>query len=143
MLTELEQEPVVCNEAGLSVEERMLGRAKRMAALCHERRAENVRLFDLRGLCGYTDFLVVASVASRPQMRAVTRDIEKEFLERKYRPLHPSPASDERWTLVDYGDIVVHLFSPDAREFYDIEAMWADAPEPKLDFSQKPVQDEL
>lgn len=110
-----------------TIEARSLERARAVAALCCDRRAVGVRLLDLRGLCAYADFLVVATVASRPQMRAILRDTGKMFAPEKYRPLNPGMGYDERWLLADYGDIVIHLFSREARDFYGIEEMWADA----------------
>ncbi len=124
-----------------ATEERSLSRARAVATLCSDHRAVGIRLLDLRGLCGYADFLVVATVASRPQMRAVLRDTARAFAAENYRPLNPRTGCDERWLLVDYGDIVIHLFSREARQFYGIDEMWADAPE--LDFPHTPEYDDL
>lgn len=122
-------------KADAEVERSFLEHARRMASICYEKRAEEVRLLDLRGLCNYTDFMIIASAASRPQMRGILRDIEKEMTLRKCRQINGSLVCDENWTLIDFGDMVVNLFSPQMREFYQIEQMWADAPE--VEFPQK------
>lgn len=114
--------------------------ARMMAAVCYEKRAEGTRVLDLRGLCPYTDFLVLASAGSRPQMRGILREIERQMCDRGWRPLNAGSPPDERWSLMDFGDMVVHLFGADAREYYALEQMWADAPELEFEHRQPPAE---
>ena len=125
----------------LNIENECLKRAICIAKICYEKRAEDVRILDLRGLCGYADFLVIGSGKNAPQMKGILKDIEKDMKQQKYRLLNEAGRDTGEWVLIDYGDVVVHLFSEQAREFYQLEELWADAVE--IDFSKdvrKPVE---
>lgn len=113
----------------LEIENECLERAKVMARICYEKRAEEVRILDLRGLCGYADFLVIGSGKSAPQMKGILKEVEKEMKENRYKLINEAGRDTDDWVLIDFGDVIVHLFSAQAREFYQLEELWADAPE--------------
>ncbi len=119
------------------IEQVYIDRARKIATICYQKRAEDVKILDLRGLCGYTDFFIIATAASRPQMRGIVKDIQKEMSKEKCRPLGESGVQEGNWVLADYGDMVLHLFDPEYRDFYELEEMWADAPEVEFDTNSK------
>ncbi|MDR9391688.1 MAG: ribosome silencing factor [Trueperaceae bacterium] len=91
-----------------------------------DKRALDVRVLDLAPLTASLDCFVIASAESQPQMTAL-EDAVKERMKAHGRLPRNVEAPSSRWVLMDYGGVVVHLMSPDAREFYDLEGLWADA----------------
>lgn len=79
------------------------------------------------------DFFIIASGNSARQVKAITDNIEEETCQKGILPLHVEGYSEGRWVLLDFCDIVAHIFIHDARGFYSLERLWADAP--KIDFS--------
>lgn len=95
-------------------------------AALEDKKAENVVALDLRGVSESLDFFVIATGSSQPHLDALERNVRERLNEegiRAKRVEGPSP----RWVLLDYGDILVHLMSANAREYYDLEGFWADA----------------
>ena len=93
-----------------------------------EKKAEDVVVLDLRGVSGYTDFLVIGSGTSDRQLEAITDGVEKELTTHVHRVIGSEGQSGGRWVLLDFGDVVVHVFHADERTHYDLEGLWADAP---------------
>ncbi|HUP01328.1 MAG TPA: ribosome silencing factor [Gemmatimonadota bacterium] len=94
-----------------------------------DRRGQDVLLLDLRDLTPATDYFVIASGDSDVQVKAIAERIEDRLrLERGIRPWHVEGLRHARWVLLDYVDFVVHVFHREAREYYDLERLWADAP---------------
>jgi len=93
-----------------------------------EKKAEDVVVLDLRGVSGYTDFLVIGSGTSDRQLEAITDGVEKELTAHGHRVIGSEGQSGGRWVLLDFGDVVVHVFHADERTHYDLEGLWADAP---------------
>ena len=106
-----------------------LERAKIIARICYEKRIEGIRVLDLRSRCPYADFFVIGTGKSAPQIRGVLKDIQKEMSKQKYKLINEAGRGGDEWALIDYGDIVAHIFSGTARDYYQIEELWADAPE--------------
>lgn len=101
----------------------------RIAALTGlDRKAENVVVLDVRALTSYADYLVLMSASSDRQVGAVADAIDDALRKAGHRPLGVEGASTGNWVLIDTGDIVVHVFQDAAREFYDLDRLWADAP---------------
>ncbi|MCX7805357.1 MAG: ribosome silencing factor [Planctomycetota bacterium] len=103
------------------------------ARLAEGKKAENIVVYDVRGAMDLTDYLVIATVHSRHQARAVADAVRRETARHGCRPLGVEGYPDSQWILLDYVDAIVHLFSPDLRAYYSLETMWGDAP--KVDFS--------
>lgn len=101
---------------------------QRVAELALERKAHGVVALDLRGISGATDYFVLASGASDVQVKAVAGHIVDEMKKVGQRPDHVEGLEGGRWVLLDYIDFVVHVFHPEAREFYQLESLWGDAP---------------
>ena len=93
-----------------------------------EKKADEVVVLDLRGVSGYTDFLVIGSGQSDRQIEAIAEGIEKELKEQGHRKVGSEGERGGRWVLLDFGDVVVHVFHQDERTHYDLEGLWADAP---------------
>jgi len=111
--------------------------AKTCAAHAHEMRAEDIVVLDLKGLSSLADYFVICTATSLPHMKAVNRDIRhktEEALEEK--PRSSDGEVESMWLVIDYTDVVVHIFHEEKRELYAIEDLWADAPRVELDFDQ-------
>ena len=93
-----------------------------------EKKADHVVVLDLRGVSGYTDFLVIGSGASDRQLEAIAESVEKELTAHGHRVIGSEGQRGGRWVLLDFGDVVVHVFHADERTQYDLEGLWADAP---------------
>lgn len=92
------------------------------------RKAEDVLALDLRGISTVTDFFVVAAGRSDVQVRAIAEKVVRGLREEGRRPSHVEGTRGGRWALADYGDMVVHVFHHETRDFYRLEELWGDAP---------------
>lgn len=102
--------------------------ARQVARLAADHRAEDVVILDLRGLSSVADFFVIATGTSDRQLRAVADHIEEHGRGVGQKPYSTSGYESATWVLVDYIDVVVHLFDADRRRYYDLENLWGDAP---------------
>ncbi len=95
-----------------------------------EIQAENIRIFDLRGLSTLTDFMIVCSGTSMPHLRAILRDVRGHVEEwTGVKPVHAEGKADSRWVVLDYIDVMVHVMHAELREYYGLEQLWGDAKE--------------
>ena len=92
------------------------------------RKAEGVVALDLRGISPAADFFVLATGNSDIQVRAIADNVLEELAKKGHRPLHVEGMDRARWVLLDFVDFVVHVFHPLARDFYQLELLWGDAP---------------
>ncbi len=115
---------------GVQPEEVSLGEllAKRAAELVLEKKCEQVKILDLRGLTSVTDFFVIATADSERKAKAAAEHLNEELKADNERPLHIEGMDTMHWILLDYVNVVVHIFMPDERRFYDLESLWSDAP---------------
>lgn len=98
------------------------------ARVCAENRCRDVAVLDLRGISPVTDFFVLATGTSPRQMRAVADRIEEKADELGTRRFGLEGTESAQWILMDYIDCVVHVFDSTAREYYDMDLLWGDAP---------------
>ena len=91
-----------------------------------DKRARNIAVLDLSKISDSLDYFVVATGESSLQLKALEDGVRERLKENKILPKGIEGPSS-RWTLLDYGYIVVHVMSPEARDFYDLEGLWADA----------------
>ncbi len=103
------------------------GRVGRMAGLIDEMQGERIVVLDLRGISDFADAFVIASARSSTHMRAIVQNVQEKMREEGLRPLSRPEPADNRWTLVDYGNVILHVFDPEARRYYDLESLWGDA----------------
>jgi ribosome-associated protein len=101
---------------------------QRAAELALERKASDVVILDLRGISTAADYFVLASGTSDIHVRSIAANVTDELRKEKVRPTHVEGLEGGRWVLVDYIDFVVHVFHPLTRGFYQLEALWGDAP---------------
>ena len=101
--------------------------SKRISQLMFEKKAENVVLADLDGLTSVTDFFVMCTATSDMHARAISDHIQDELERAGVRVHHKEGYSSLRWVLLDYVDVITHVFQKEAREFYDLERLWGDA----------------
>jgi ribosome-associated protein len=92
-----------------------------------DRKAEDVRILDVRGLASYADFLVLMSASSDRQVKAVADAVDEEMRKAGQRPIGIEGQGAGQWILIDAGDVVVHVFQSEARGFYDLDSLWSDA----------------
>jgi len=98
------------------------------ARVAEETRGSDVRVLDLRGLTDVFDYFVVATGSSRRQMHAMADEIEKTVKQDLRDRKRGSEGYEEgRWIVLDYGDVMVHLFDAESREYWDLEHLWSDA----------------
>jgi ribosome-associated protein len=104
--------------------------AERIAAIASDRKAADIRVIDLRGIVSYTDFFVICSGNTERQTRAIHDAIHEDLkhADERLLPRRTEGEQEARWILVDYLDVVVHIFTPDAREYYRLEQLWGEAP---------------
>lgn len=91
------------------------------------RKALDVRVLDLRGIASFTDFFVICSGTSDTHIEGVTSAIVEKMKEANQRLWHREGARKADWILLDYVDVVVHVFTRTAREFYELERLWSEA----------------
>ena len=99
-----------------------------MAQIADERKAEDIVVLDVRGRWFLADYFVIASGANPRQLRAIAEEVQREAKSAEVRMLGAEGLPVSRWVLLDYGDVIVHLFEPTTRAFYDLEMLWGDAP---------------
>jgi len=111
---------------GRSLEEQTL--ARRIVEIASDKQASDIVLLDIRPVATVADYFVVMSTASERQMAAVVRDLEDGLREEAdIRPLRIEGRSASGWVLMDYGDVIVHIFSAEQRAFYRLEELWSTA----------------
>ena len=110
-----------------------LEQARRIAALAHEKLARDVVIMDMQPVCTYTDYFVVATGNNPRQTKAIWDEVHS-VLKRDEQVLPRSVAGEAEatWIVADYLDVVLHVFTPEARDYYKLEELWNDVPEVEL-----------
>jgi ribosome-associated protein len=93
-----------------------------------DKKAEDVRVLDLREVSSFTDFFIVMNGLSTRQNQAIFEHIREELKKKKVASLGAEGLDSGEWILLDYGSFIVHIFSPRLREYYALEKLWGDAP---------------
>jgi ribosome-associated protein len=110
------------------------GLARRLAAIADEKKAEELLVLDMRELVAYTDFLVICTARNERQARAIVDEVRVQVKrDSGLLPGGVDGGGEAGWTLLDYLDCVLHVFTPEARERYALEELWRDAPRLELD----------
>lgn len=99
-----------------------------MACLSYEaarsKKAQNPVILDVRKISSFCDYFIITSGSSSVQLEAIRDGVEEKLEAEGFRPLHSEGQPKARWLLLDYGGLVVHIFSEEAREFYALERLW-------------------
>lgn len=122
----------ILSESSPAYEDPSYQRALLCARAAIDKKAENVKILDLTGISGFTDYFVICSGMSDRQVQAIADSVSHEVESRGSEVLSSEGYSDGRWVLMDFGDVVVHVFLDALREYYDLENLWADAPRVKI-----------
>jgi ribosome-associated protein len=110
-----------------------LEQARRIAALAQEKLAEDVVVLDMRSECTFTDYFVIVTGRNPRQTVAIWDEVhEKLKQEARLIPRSVDGVREGTWILADYLDVVLHVFTPEARAFYKLEELWGDLPEVEL-----------
>jgi ribosome-associated protein len=111
--------------------------ARRLAELADSKQAEDIIVLDMRDLVAYTDFLAICTVRNERQAGAIVDEVRTRLkAESGILPSGSDGGGEAGWTLVDYLDTVLHVFTPEARDRYQLEELWHEAPRLELVFEE-------
>jgi ribosome-associated protein len=102
-------------------------RAFLIGQLAGEKKAGKVTVLDLTGLTDIADFFVIADGMSERQVRTIAETIELEMKGKGFPPVAVEGMDEGRWVIIDYGDVIAHVFLEPLRELYDLESLWIEA----------------
>jgi len=97
------------------------------AKAAYEKKAEDIRVLNVSGLTGVADYFMLCSGGSRRQVQALAEAIDKLLAEAGCTPLSIEGTEHANWVLMDYNDVIVHIFQTERREFYGLDQLWGDA----------------
>jgi len=89
-------------------------------------KAEDILILDVKRICSFTDMLVLCTGSSRTHLGAIVGAVEDRMRERGVRPLSVEGLNTTGWVVLDYGDVVAHVFTEDSRRYYNLERLWGD-----------------
>ena len=102
--------------------------AFRIAAYCEDKKAIDTEVLDISGVSDIADFIVICSGESPAQLKAIARNVEESMTDvQKVEPVLKEGKYGDKWYLLDYSDVIVHIIESSAREFYNLEELWQDA----------------
>lgn len=102
--------------------------AMKIAAAANDKKAKDILLLNMEGLSPVTDYYVICSAGNTTLVKTIADNIEDKMGEAGVFVTHKEGYADARWILLDYGDVVAHIFLEEERDFYNLEQLWADAP---------------
>lgn len=114
-------------------EESYLPISRLIADSAANKKAKDIKAYDVRDFTVMADCFLLCTTTSEPQMKAVLSAVREDMREAGRSPLNVEGTHHDGWVLMDYGEVIVHIFREKAREFYDLDGMWADAPVLALD----------
>ena len=106
--------------------------AHRISEVIFTKKGFNILTVDLSKLVSFTDYFVICSADSDTQVKAISDQLDKVLSDEGVKCWHKEGLKALSWVLMDYVDVVVHIFKKDAREFYNLEKLWGDAPTNKM-----------
>ena len=101
--------------------------ATAIAKVLDKKKASDVKVLKVRDLTVLTDYFVIATGTSSTHVKSLAEEVEFQLGEQGVKPLRTEGYDSKNWILLDYGEVIVHVFYPEARSFYDLEHLWADA----------------
>ena len=105
-----------------------IDKARLCLEMIQERKAIDPVLMEVGRLTSFTDYFLVVSGASSRQVQAISQHMARRLREEGFRPFGIEGEQEGHWVLMDYGDVVIHIFYQPVREFYDLEGLWTEAP---------------
>ena len=104
-----------------------LQKAALAAQFADEKKAHDIDLLDVRGLCNFTDIFLICTGNNRVQLNAIGDNISDRFKKMGFKQPLEDGHRNANWVVLDYGDVIVHIMSQEARSFYRLEKLWGDA----------------
>ncbi len=101
--------------------------ARRAIEAAGEKQASDILLLDTRRVCSFADYFIILTGESGRQLDAIAEEIRRSLKESGIYPLHTEGTPGSGWLLLDYNDVIVHIFSPEERGTYALDQLWADA----------------
>ena len=101
--------------------------ARRAVDVAGDKQAGDIVLLDTRKVCSFADYFVICTGESERQIRAIYEEVEHSLKKEGVLPIHHEGTIDSGWLLLDYGDVIVHIFSTSEREFYQLDRLWGQA----------------
>ncbi len=101
--------------------------ARKVVAIAEDKQACDILLLDTRGTCSFADYFVILSGDSERQVDAIFEEIRHALKEAGVYPHHVEGTPESGWLLIDYFDVIVHIFSPEERENYQLDRLWSNA----------------
>jgi ribosome-associated protein len=114
-----------------------LAKALLASKIIKERKAVDPVLFEVGKLSSITDYFLVASGNSSRQVQAISRHLARRMREKGYKVYGIEGENEGQWILMDYGDLVIHIFFDPVREFYNLEGLWVEAPRIEIDENEE------
>lgn len=105
-----------------------------IATAIDDKKGVDIKVLDLRGITEIADYFVLATGNNTAHIRSISDNVEEKIEEKGLSHLRKQGHDEANWIIIDYGDIVVHLFKPETREYYDLEKFWRNAKEVKVAF---------
>jgi ribosome-associated protein len=109
-------------------------RVREAVSAADNRKAVDLKVLHLQKISDFTDYFILCSGTSERQVQAIADAVQERLRERRVRPLHVEGYNRAQWVLVDYGDLVVHVFQEEQRRYYALERLWGDAPDLTAEF---------
>ncbi|HXO22585.1 MAG TPA: ribosome silencing factor [Thermoanaerobaculia bacterium] len=109
-------------------------RVREAVAAAEDRKAIDWKVLHLAAVSDFTDYFLICSASSERQVQAIADGIVERLRAEGLRPLHVEGYNRGQWVLLDYGDLVVHIFQEQTRSFYALERLWSDAPDASREF---------
>jgi ribosome-associated protein len=120
-----------------SAKKRLTGDVTKAVKAALDKKAFDVVVLDLRGTPAFTDFFVLCSGANQRQVKAIADAVEETLRAAKIRPAHVEGYDRAEWVLMDFFSFIVHVFTPQTREFYSLERLWGDAE--RVEITEEPA----
>ena len=114
-------------------------RVREAVSAADDRKAVDLKVLQLEKITDFTDYFLICSGTNERQVQAIANNVEERLRAEGARPLHIEGYNRGQWVLLDYGDLVVHVFDGQTRGFYSLERLWADAPDVTQHFQTGPA----
>ncbi len=101
--------------------------AKTAIEVMKDKKAEDIKVLDIHEISTMADYFVIASASNSNQIKAIADEVEQKLYEQGCKLIHSEGYQSARWILLNFGDLIIHIFHKEDREFYQLERVWADA----------------
>ena len=118
-----------------------LALAKRAALAMDAKKAQDLKIIGIRDISILADYFVLATGTSGTQVKALADEVEYQLDQEGIKASHVEGYRSNSWTLLDYGSVVIHIFTEESRTFYDLDRLWVDGKEESMDFLEHANED--